>query len=205
MHTGDAGEPPASAASPARIQPVSLREILSLFVRIGVTSFGGGLSAWMYREVVGRRRWLPEDSFLSGLTLSQMLPGTNVVNLSVYIGQKLRGSVGSIIAVGGLLLPPMAIIVVLAEVLRRYGDVAWVHDLLEGVAAGAVGMTLSMVLRAARNATAKSRLAPLAILAVFALVGVLRWPMIPVVLALGLISTLIARRQKSVAGGLDHG
>jgi chromate transporter len=201
---GGGAEPPAPV-SPAPVSPVSLRDILSLFVRIGVTSFGGGLSAWMYREVVGRRRWLAEDSFLSGLTLSQMLPGTNVVNLSVYIGQKLRGPVGSMIAVGGLLLPPMAIIVVLTELFRRYGDVAWVHNLLEGVAAGAVGMTLSMVLRAARNATAKNRLAPLVIITVFALVGVLRWPMIPVVLAIGLIGTLVARRRQSVAGAPDHG
>jgi chromate transporter len=199
------GAAPPGTDLPVPVSPVSLRDIFSLFLRIGVTSFGGGLSAWMYREVVGRRRWLPEDSFLSGLTLSQMLPGTNVVNLSVYIGQKLRGPVGSVIAVGALLLPPMAIIVVLAELFRRYGDVAWVHDLLEGVAAGAVGMTLSMVLRAARNATAKNRLAPLVVLAVFALVGVLRWPMIPVVLVIGLIGTLVARRQRSVAGGPDHG
>jgi chromate transporter len=189
------GERPPDRDLPVPVPTVSLREILSLFVRIGVTSFGGGLSAWMYREVVGRRRWLPEDSFLSGLTLSQMLPGTNVVNLSVYIGQKLRGPVGSLIAVGALLLPPMAIIIVLAELFRRFGDVAWVHDLLEGVAAGAVGMTLSMVLRAARNATAKNPLAPLVVLAVFALVGLLRLPMIPVVLVIGLIGTLVARRR----------
>jgi chromate transporter len=190
------GEGAKASALPATARRVPLLDILALFSRIGVTSFGG-LSAWVYREVVVSRRWLTEDAFLSGLTLSQMIPVTNVVNLSVYIGQKLRGPVGSLAAVGALLLPPMVIIVFLTMLFRRYGDVSWVHDLLEGVAAGAVGMTLSIVLRAARNATAKNRWAPLVLLAVFASVGVLRWPMIPAVVGLGALGTLLARQQKS--------
>src|SRR5262249_18705871 len=153
--------------------PVPLAEIARLFARIGITSFGGGLSAWMYREVVDRRRWLAEDAFLSGLTLGQILPGANVVNLSVYVGQPLRGPAGSAVAVTALLLPPTVAIVILAAVLHRFGEFPWLHDLLEGVAAGAIGLTFSVGFRAARHAASRDRLAPLLILAVFGLVGLL--------------------------------
>lgn len=66
---------------------VTLPQIFALFARIGLTSFGGGLSAWIYREVVDRRQWLSEDEFLAGLTLAQILPGPNVINISIYIAR----------------------------------------------------------------------------------------------------------------------
>src|SRR5215471_7633821 len=90
---------------------VTLSQIFALFARIGLTSFGGGLSAWIYREVVDKRRRLSEDEFLAGLTLAQILPGPNVINISIYIGQRLRGTVGSATTVLALLLPPMIVAV----------------------------------------------------------------------------------------------
>src|SRR5262249_61714712 len=104
MDTGvDASDPDAGTRTPPRVPLAALARLLA---RIGITSFGGGLSAWMYREVVDRRRWLAEDAFLSGLTLGQILPGANVVNLSVYIGQRLRGWVGRVVALTAPLPPP---------------------------------------------------------------------------------------------------
>src|SRR5215831_5138627 len=194
MDTGiDASEPDVTAGAPP---PVPLAEIMRLFARIGITSFGGGLSAWMYREVVDRRRWLAENAFLSGLTLGQILPGANVVNLSVYIGQRLRGAAGSAVAVTALLLPPMIAVVILAAVLHRFGELPWLHDLLEGVAAGAIGLTFSVGIRSARHAAARGRWVPVLILAVFGLVGLLRWPMIPVVLVLAPVGVALARRKR---------
>jgi len=94
------GELPQPAPAALPLGPsVPLVDILLLFARIGLTSFGGGLSAWIYREVVVRRRWLTEDAFLSGMTLAQIMPGTNVVNVSIYIGHRLRGAAGSAVAV----------------------------------------------------------------------------------------------------------
>ena len=74
---------------------VSLLQIPLLFVRVGLTSFGGGLSAWIYREVVTQRGWLNEEEFLGALTLGHILPGSNVVNLSIYVGYSLKGAIGS--------------------------------------------------------------------------------------------------------------
>src|ERR1700756_165145 len=90
---------------------VSLLQILLLFARVGLTSFGGGLSAWIYREVVTQRGWLKEEEFLGALTLGQILPGSNVVNLSIYVGYRMKGAMGSAVAVTSLLVPPIVVIV----------------------------------------------------------------------------------------------
>ncbi|HVY99932.1 MAG TPA: chromate transporter [Dongiaceae bacterium] len=174
---------------------VTLPDMFALFARIGLTSFGGGLSAWIYREVVDRRRWLSEDEFLAGLTLSQILPGPNVVNICIYIGQRLRGTAGSVTAVLALLLPPMVVAVLLLVVFRSYGQLAWLHDLLEGIAAAAIGLTFSVGYRAARHATESNRWAPAVLAAVFLAIGVLRWPLIPVVICLAPVAVLIARKK----------
>jgi chromate transporter len=188
--------PGSGAAYPrAPDRPVSLFDLAAVFLRIGLTSFGGGLSAWMYREVVDRRRWLSEEEFLGGLTLAQILPGANVVNLSIYIGQRLRGGAGGVLAVTSLLLPPMVFAVLLAAAFHSLGHAAWLHNLLEGVAAGAIGLTLSVGYRAARHATSTNRWAPLFVMSVFLAVGVMRWPMIPVVLGAAALAILSAWRK----------
>jgi chromate transporter len=68
----------------------SLSTIFLVFLRIGLVSFGGGLFGWIHREVVAKRGWLTDDEFFSGLALAQVLPGTNVSNMTVIIGQRLR-------------------------------------------------------------------------------------------------------------------
>lgn len=191
---GGAPDESGNAGSPA--PRVTLPQIAGVFMRIGLTSFGGGLTAWIFREVVDRRRWLSEEEALGGLTMAQILPGPNVVNLSIYIGQRLRGGAGGGLAVTSLLVPPMIVVVLLAAALHRFGTVPWMHDLLEGVAAGAIGLTISVGYRAARHATASNSWAPLFVAGVFLAVGVLRWPMIPVVLCAAPLSVVLARRRR---------
>jgi chromate transporter len=176
---------------------VTLAEMFAVFARIGLTSFGGGLSAWIYREVVDRRHWLTEDEFLAGLTLAQILPGPNVINISIYIGQRLRGPVGSVTAALSLLLPPMVVAVLLLALFHSYGNLAWLHNLLEGVAAGAIGLTFSVGFRAARHATKTNRWAPAILALVFIAIGVLRWPLIPVVICVAPLAVLIARKKRA--------
>ncbi len=71
-------------------------QLFVVFARIGLTSFGGGLSGWLLREFVQRRGWLGEEEFLSGLALAQAFPGVNVVNLAIWIGYRLRGTPGAL-------------------------------------------------------------------------------------------------------------
>ncbi len=80
----------------------SLASLFVGFVSIGMMSFGGGLAAWIRREVVQRRGWMDDQQFLSGYALSQLVPGATNVNLSVFIGAQLRGVPGAVAAVLGL-------------------------------------------------------------------------------------------------------
>ena len=172
-------------------QRVSLPMLAGVFAKIGVMSFGGALSGWMHREIVMRRRWIDEADFLSGLALGQIMPGANVANLSLYIGERLRGRAGAAAALLGMLLPPMAIVLVLAALYGRVADIGWLHRFIGGVAAAAIGLTAMVGLRAARRV--ERRPAPIAILlGLFLAVGVLRWPMVPVVLAATPLSLLLA-------------
>ncbi|MFC7474858.1 chromate transporter [Dankookia sp. GCM10030260] len=164
-------------------QRAGLAEILRVFAALGMASFGGGLSGWMHREVVQKRGWMSEESFLAGLALGQVLPGPNSVNLALYIGQQLRGWPGAAMAFLGILGPPFLFILGLALLYGWGGDLAGLGVVLGGVAAAGLANSLTVGLRSARRMRG---LWPWAIVgATFIAVGLLRLPMIPVVLVLG--------------------
>ena len=178
----------AEPAAPAR---VSLLAILGVFAKIGLMSFGGALSGWMHREIVLRRQWMDEADFLSGLALGQIMPGANVANLSLYIGQRLRGGIGAVAALLGMLLPPMIVVLALGMLYDRVAGILWLHRFIDGVAAAAIGLTIMVGIRASRRV--ERRLGPVIILLLlFFTVGVLRWPMVPVVICVTPASLLLA-------------
>jgi chromate transporter len=178
--------------SSSRLPAVSLREIALVFSRIGISSFGGGLISWMHREAVERRRWLQEREFLSGLALSQVLPGANMVNLALYLGIQLRGGIGAVTAVLGLLWLPIIVIIAMFELYSRVSGAASVHVILDGVASAAVGLNIATGLKAIQRS--KSLPAVAVALAVFLAVGVLHWPMLIVILCLAPLSVMLAWR-----------
>jgi len=159
---------------------VGLNHLLGTFVRLGTMTFGGGVQSWIHREVVDRLGWIDSKSFLSGLTVAQVLPGANPVNLALYVGLQLRGGVGAAVAVFGMLVPAFCTTLILGALYRGYGHLAVVHFVLAGVAAAGVGATLTMGIKVARRLP-RDFVTLLIALSVFVLVGVLRCPMIPVV------------------------
>jgi chromate transporter len=192
----DAGQSPAMGSK----QPVSLLTLFLIFLRIGAFSFGGGLTGWVYREVVQQRQWMSETDFLSGLALSQILPGANVTNLSVYIGQKLRGTVGALAALFALLTVPFFVVIGAATIYSRIADINWIRAATDGVAAAAIGLLLLVGWRSARYAGRD--ITSLAVLiATFLAVGVMRLPLVPVVLCIAPISVAAAwiRRRENGA------
>jgi chromate transporter len=172
--------PPESLALAQPRPQVSLLRLLGVFIRLGTLSFGGGVQSWVHREVVERLGWLDERSFLSGLTVAQVLPGANPVNIALYVGLQLRGPIGAAVAVFGMIVPAFCLMLSLGYFYRGYGHLPIVHFVLAGLAASAVGATLTMGIKVARRLPRNFVTAAIA-LAVFAVVGVLRWPMVPVV------------------------
>jgi chromate transporter len=147
----DASSPPATV-SPNR-QPPSARDIFLAFTKLGITSFGGGVSGMMHSEFVVKRGWFSEEEFLSGLAISQALPGVNVANLSIWLGYQCRGTLGALIALIGVVLPPAVVIVLIGDALFRLSAYPSIGALLAGVAAAATGLSLSVGVRAGRHAS----------------------------------------------------
>jgi chromate transporter len=152
-------------------------QLFLIFGRIGLTSFGGGLSGWLLRECVQRRKWLTEEEFINGLAISQAIPGINVTNMAIWIGYHLLGNRGAIASFLGLVVPPGILIVVLGTVFASLERFELTHVALNGAGAAAVGLSLCMGLTAARWVPRKA--IPLAIMvATFIAVGVLHWPLL---------------------------
>lgn len=170
-------------------------QLFAIFARIGLSSFGGGLSGWMLREFVHRRAWVDEDEFLSGLALSQAFPGVNVVNLAIWIGFRLRGTPGALAGACGIIIPPALLVVVIASGFAALSQHRLAHLLLDGIGAAAVGLSLQMGVIAARRAAAKGAVPIAIMLLAFAAVGLLHWPLPLVVLVLGPISVALAYRR----------
>jgi chromate transporter len=151
---------------------VSLGRIFRVFALIGVTSFGGGIVAYLRRSLVEKEQWLDADEFMAALEISQTLPGLNSTNMSVIVGRKLRGAAGAAVAVLGMILPGAIIVTALGfayVALRRDPKVALI---LTGVAAAAVGLLVQVTLKIGW----KNLLRPkdlVFVVVVFVLVGIL--------------------------------
>ena len=166
----------------ANKERVPLLALMTVFLRVGLSSFGGSTAAWLYREIVQKRGWLGEDGFLTALTFSQVLPGANPVNMSIYVGSMLRGALGGTVAAIGMVGPAFCVILAMGILYTRYGASDLGHAVLGGLAAAGAGVTLSI---GAKLASKVRKIVPVVIaLTIFAAVGVMHWPMIPVVLVL---------------------
>ena len=170
---------------------ISLLTLLVLFLNIGLMSFGGSTMAWMHREFVERRRLLDDHGFITGLTIAQVLPGANPVNLALYLGMQTRGPLGAAVAALGVVLPAFCVILLMGYFYRIYSGYETTHVVLGGVAAAGVGATLAVGVKIARRTMV--RLVPAAIaIFTFVVVGILRWPLVPVVAVIVPLSILQA-------------
>ncbi len=187
------GVQPSAAASDddAGAERVSLLSLYWVFFQMGALGFGGGLVGWVYHEAVTKRSWLTESEFMSMVTMGQVLPGINIANFSIYVGQRKRGVLGSCICLLGLLTAPFFIIIGLAGVYAQVDSIAWVHDALVGVAAAAVGLLASICVKSFRQSVKGIAHAVLLFAIIFG-VGILRVPMVPVVVIAAPLSVLLA-------------
>jgi chromate transporter len=161
---------------------ISASQLFLIFSRIGLTSFGGGLSGWLLREFVQRRKWLTEEEFLNGLAISQALPGINVTNMAIWIGYRLRGNSGAIASFLGIIVLPGMLMVLVGTFFASLQDFNLTHVALDGAAAAAVGLSLSIGLTAA-NRVPRKAISLGIMVATFIAIGVLHWPLVWTVLA----------------------
>ena len=176
---------------------VSLLRLIAVFTWIGLSSLGGGRSAYFHDALVRRREWLDHDEFVQDFTLSQVLPGPNFSNLAVVLGYRLAGFAGAVWGLLSIVLPGALILLVLAVLYVRgvFGTTA--AGSMRGMSAAVVGLVLVTTLRIVRGSLRGGRAALIAALT-FAGVGPLRLPTIGVVLAMTAASFWLMRAEPTV-------
>ncbi len=161
-----------SAASGAR---VSLLDLCTGFLMIGLMGFGGIAQSAQY-VIVERRKWLTPKEFVELFGVCSILPGGNFLNASVMIGDRNQGALGSIACLTALLLAPLMILLGIAVAYDHYSYLPDVRAATAGGAAAAAGLIFATATRLAKGVTPTTA-AILSGIATFAIVGALRWPL----------------------------
>lgn len=157
-----------------------LRQLFFTFFKIGAFTFGGGwaMISIIEREIVTKYRWVARDEFLDLLAVAQSLPGILAVNISVAVGDKLRGRSGSVISALGTILPSFLIILSIALFLTPdliNGNPVMVK-IFKGIRPAVVALILAPVISAARAARLNWKTAAIPVI-----VALMIWSRLPVV------------------------
>jgi chromate transporter len=151
-----------------------------VFLKVGTLAIGGGVQAFMYRDLVEVKKWITDKDYVTGLAIAQVLPGANPVNIALYFGQKLGGGIGATAAVLGMVVPAFCIILTAGYAYRHLQQYPATHFILLGAAAVGIAATMAMGIKIAKKLDRDWATIFLG-LATFITVGVLRIPMVPVV------------------------
>lgn len=182
-------------------RPGSLHELFWVFTSLALRGFGGVLP-WAQRALVEERRWLTREQFVETLAFGQLLPGPNICNVAIMVGDKWFGWRGSLAALGGLLCVPMAIVLLAAVLYGPVADEPIVRRALAGMGAVAGGMILATAGKLALAQRGRWRWLGFGVLA-FLGVGVLHLKVITVLAALAplaVVSAWIAQRRAAQPG-----
>lgn len=189
--------------------PGSLHELFIAFTWLALQGFGGVIAV-AQRELCERRRWLSPRDFVDLLATAQVLPGPNVCNLSLMIGDRFFGWRGALTALAGMIAAPMALMLLLAWGLGEAASLPHAQGLIRGALGGIAAVAAGQIIGTVLKLSAPLRdhelgwpaCVALAALA-FALVTGWHWPLIQVLLGLGgatcLVSYGLLKRRKARA------
>jgi len=178
-------------------QPGSLSELYWAFTFLALQGFGG-VVAVVQRELVDRKKWLSTSQFVEDWAVAQVLPGANIVNLSLMIGDRYFGMRGGMVALAGLVSIPLVIVLILAALFAGVSDSAAVQGALRGmgaVAAGMIGATGIKMLSALKENPLGTTVALVLAALTFVATALLRLPLSWVLLMLGGSGIFWAYRQ----------
>jgi len=160
----------ADSARPARTA------LFLAFLKMGLLGFGGVLP-WARRVLVEERRWLTEREFAELLGLCQILPGPNVVNLSVILGARWHGPAGALLAMTGILFIPVFAVLLIATFYASVAHSSVAHNAIGAASAAAAGLIIGTAIRLLKG----SRLPPRGLVvgaAVFVAVAIVQAPLL---------------------------
>lgn len=180
-----ASDRPAAIAPPAA--PRSVLELARVFNRMALQGFGGVLAVAQV-ELVERTGWLSRDEFVETLSVAQVLPGPNVCNLALMVGDRFFGWRGAFAALGGMMLVPLLIVMALAAGYDHWAHLPAVAGALRGMGAVAAGLVIATALKLSASLKANPLGRPLCmalVVATFSAVALWRLPLVVVVAGLG--------------------
>ncbi|QQS32710.1 MAG: chromate efflux transporter [Acidobacteriota bacterium] len=179
---------------------VSFRDALRFWIKLGFISFGGpaGQIAIMHKELVERRGWIDDKSFLNALNFCMLLPGPEAQQLATYIGWRLHKIKGGIAAGAMFVVPSAFLLLILSFVYARYGTVSEVAAVLDGFKPVVVAIVVEAVIKIGNRSLITAMHFAIAI---FAFVGVqfLNVPFPLIVLAALLFGLFASRNSAKVA------
>lgn len=195
----DAPDVTAAGTDPAapRPQPRDCADLFWSFTWLALQGFGGVLAV-VQRELVEKKRWMTNDEFVEDWAVAQIMPGPNVVNLSIMIGERYFGWRGAVAALAGMLTFPLILVLVVAVVYAQFASQPAVAGALRGMGAVAAGLIAGMGLKL--SSTLRKHPLGLAVcvglvaLTVIAM-AVLRWPLFWTLPSVGLLACALTWRK----------
>ncbi|HVZ44681.1 MAG TPA: chromate transporter [Ramlibacter sp.] len=182
-----------TAAEAERPRPASLSELFISLTILALQGFGGVLAV-VQRELVERRGWMTQEEFVEEWAVAQILPGPNVVNLGIMLGNRWFGWRGAIVGVLGLIAVPLLVVLVLALVYAQFAGNAHVAGALRGMGAVAAGLITATGVKLFGTLRTHPLGVPACLVLgalTFAGVAILRWPLAWVLLGLGGLSCVL--------------
>lgn len=173
-----------------------LKEIAFVFLKLGITAFGGPAAhvAMMDEEIVKKRKWIDRDKFLDFYGATNLLPGPNSTELAIHLGFERGGVLGLIIAGLCFILPAMIIVTALAAIYNLYGTMPQIEGIMYGIKPVIIAVILQALLRLGKTALKNKSSVILAIVViVLAYFGIHE---IALLFISGLIMMLIVNRDK---------
>lgn len=195
----DAPDVTAAGTDPAasRPQPRDCADLFWSFTWLALQGFGGVLAV-VQRELVEKKRWMTNDEFVEDWAVAQIMPGPNVVNLSIMIGERYFGWRGAVAALAGMLTFPLILVLAVAVVYAQFASQPAVAGALRGMGAVAAGLIAGMGLKL--SSTLRKHPLGLAVcvglvaLTVIAM-AVLRWPLFWTLPSVGLLACVLTWRK----------
>lgn len=170
-------------------QPKSKTDLFVSFTLLALQGFGGVLAV-VQRELVEKKRWMTREQFIEDWAVAQIMPGPNVVNLSLMIGGRYFGLPGALASLAGMLVAPLVVVLLLAMAFGGVSDAPWAQGALRGMGAVSAGLIAAVgikLISALRHNPMGMPVCTALAAASFAGVGLLRWPLAWVLLGTGLL------------------
>jgi chromate transporter len=134
-------------------------ELFITFAKVGVMTFGGGMAMLpiLQREIMENKGWVTEDELTDYFAIGQCTPGIIAVNTATFVGQKLCGALGGIVATLGVVFPSLIIITILAGLINNFSDLAWVQNAFAGIQVCVCVLILNAVVKLLKKSVVDKR------------------------------------------------